>query len=38
MAGGGLALVTFYLITITYQISLSLGRINFLMLVYQIEN
>lgn len=34
--GGGLALVTFYLITITHQISLRLGRINVLMLVCQI--
>ena len=33
---GGLALVTFYLITITHQISLRLGRINVLMLVCQI--
>lgn len=36
--GGGLGLVTFYLITITHQISLSLGRINVLMVVCQIEN
>lgn len=36
--GGGLGLVTLYLITITRQISLSLGRINVLMVVCQIEN
>lgn len=35
---GGLGLVTLYLITITRQISLSLGRINVLMVVCQIEN
>ena len=38
LGGGGLGLVTFYLITITHQISLSLGRINVLMVVCQIEN